>query len=154
MQDNDERLAGLELSNRGLRERLRTEQEASDRVEARLQAEEDATRRAAEKIESVRRQLLQRTRVAQLEQGSRPRRGGDTQNGAVEQARTRAVEERKRCPVCKNFFARDELETHTPGCVDAIVRFSIMKAMGEEGSGANGRAGRAAASPIRAVHGV
>ena len=157
LQDNDERLAELELSNRGLRERLRTEQEASDRIEARLRAEKDATRLAEDKIESLRRQLLQRTRIDQLEQGERSPRGGDTRGRTAAQARTRAVEERKRCPVCKSFFARDEWETHTRGCVDAIVRFSIMKAMSDAGSGGAGGAGGAGgggASPARAVYGI
>ncbi len=152
LQDNDERLAELELSNRGLRERLRTEQEASDRVEARLQAERDATRLAEEKLESLRRQLLQRTRIEQLEQGERPHRGGDPRNGAAAQARTRVDGHRQRCPVCKNLFATDEFKAHAPGCVDAIVRFSIMKAMSDAGSSGNG--GASGGAPVRAVYGI
>ena len=156
LQDNDERLAELELSNRGLRERLRTEEDASGRVEARLQAERDATRRAEEQIESLRRQLLQRTRVEQLQQGRRSPRGpAGAADGAAHSARVREVEERKRCPVCKNLFVHDEWKQHTAGCVDAIVRYSIMKSMGgvgNAGAAADARGAGPGASPRRAAH--
>ena len=135
LQDNDERLAELELSNRGLRERLRWEEEASGRVASKLEAERLATQRAEVQIHTIRRQLLQRSRVQQHAQEHSPvgSPGGGSPSGGGRSRREDS--ERRRCVVCKNLFLASEWKEHSMGCVDAIVRYSIVKSVGGDGAG-------------------
>ena len=86
-------------------------------VEARnadLLERQDSIERLRQQIQAMRRQLVQRTRVARINTASAPPPGG-------------APGGRKRCPVCKGMFDATVWKAHSLECVDSIVRFSVAK---------------------------
>jgi len=120
--DTAERMADLELSTRGLREKVLWEEEMASSVEARVSAETAAAHQVEEEILVLRRQLRQRASIAQM--------NGATLAASITPANAKTRGHKRRCAVCHKQVQADQWRTHSKECLRTCLDH-VMQACGQ-----------------------